>query len=238
VRGQFHHTTLTPASFTAGTYDVTVPLVANDETRICAVWFSLANASYSTDVLQMDLDLTVWFGATLVASSASQVNPFEIVQFVPPATGTYTVRLQNQQFLGTSEPFALAWVNRRNAATNEVVVGGNPVPGGLVTFEFVDTYHPGAAYLAALSVTGSPATVPVGPLKVLEFGFDGITEASLSLPGFFGTLPANGRASSSLLLPNLPWLTGLPVHAAMVSLDFSLFEIAEETSPVTTFTIQ
>ncbi|HEX6810261.1 MAG TPA: S8 family serine peptidase [Planctomycetota bacterium] len=238
ARGQLHRTVLTPASFTAGVYDVTIPLVANDETRICAVWFSLANSSYSTDVLQMDLDMTVWFGATLVASSASQANAFEIVQFVPAFTGSYTVRLQNQQFLGASEPFALAWVSRRNAATNEVRVGGSIVPGGLVTFEFVDTYHPGAGYIAVLSLTGAPATVPVGPLKVLELGFDFLTEASLSLPGFWGVLPPNGRAPGSLLLPNLPWITGLPVHAAMVTLDFTLPALAEETSPVTTFVIQ
>ena len=127
ARSQLYTTTLTPASFTNGVHEVTVSLVANDETRICGVWFSLADSSYSTDVLQMDLDMTVWFGNQMVASSASQFNPFEIVQFVPPATGDYTVRLQNQQFLGSSEPFALAWVNRRNCATNEVVLGGKPV---------------------------------------------------------------------------------------------------------------
>ncbi len=238
VRGQLYTTTLTPASFVQGVHEVTIPLVANDETRVCGVWFSLADSSYSTSVLQMDLDMTVWFGTTLVAASASQFNPFEIVQFVPPFTGDYTVRLQSQQFLGSSEPFALAWVNRRNAATNEVVVGGNITPGGTMTFEFVDVYHPGADYLAVLSVTGAPATVAVGPLKVFELGFDVVTEWSLGLPGFAGTYAADGRATASLTLPNLPWLSGFVVHSAVASLDPALPEIVEDTSPVTTFVIQ
>lgn len=238
ARGQFVTTTLTPASFVGSVYDVQVPLVANDETRVCAVWFSLANSAYTTDVLQMDLDLTVWLGSSLVASSTSAANPFEIVQFVPPQTGTYTVRLQNMSFLGASEPFALAWSTRRDAATDEVVVTGNVVPGGSANFEFIDPYHPGASYLAVLSLTAAPATVAVGPKKVLELGFDGITQLSLSLPGFAGVLGSNGRANAVLAIPSLPWLTGFAVHSAMVSLDPTLPELVEETSPTTTFVIQ
>jgi hypothetical protein len=238
ARGQFHAATLTPASFTGGVYAVQVPLVGNDETRVCAVWFSLANSAYSTDVLQMDLDMTIWSGSTLVASSASIANPFEIVQFVPPQTGVYTVRLQSMRFLGASEPFALAWVTRRNAATDEVRLTGTPAPGGAVNFEFLDVYHPNASYLAVLSVTPSPATTAVGPKKVLELGFDPITELSLSLPGFAGVLDGNGRATTVLPIPNLPWLSGWAFHTAMVSIDLTLPEIAEETSPTTTFVIQ
>jgi len=238
ARDQFHTATLTPASFTGSFYDLQVPLVGNDETRLCAVWFSTANSSYATDVLQMDLDLSVWLGSTLVASSTSAVNPFEIVQFVPPATGIYTVRLQNMRFLASSEPLAVAWVTRRDAATNEVVTSGTPAPGGTVGFEFLDRYHPGASYLSVLSVTPSPATMAVGPKKVLDLGYDVVTEFSLLLPGFGGTLDSNGRAIASLVLPNLPWLSGLPVHAAMVTLDPTLPELAEETSPTTTFVIQ
>lgn len=235
--GQFVATTLTPASFTGAFHDVQVPLVGNDETRVCALWFSLANSAYSTDVLQMDLDLTVWFGSTLVASSASITNPFELVQFVPPATGVYTFRLQNMRFLGASEPFALAWATRRNAATDEVLVTGSLVPGGVANFEFVDPYHPNASYLAVLSVTGAPATVAVGPQKVLELGYDALTVMSLSLPGFAGVLGATGHANAALPIPNLSWLSGLSVYTAMVSLDASLPELAEETSPTTTFVI-
>jgi hypothetical protein len=238
VAGQLYTATLTPASFPGGDHTVTMSLVGNDETRICASWFSLADSSYSTDVLQMDLDLTVWFGSTLVASSASQTNAWEIVQFVPPATGTYTVRLQNQQFLGTSEPFALAWATRRNAATNEVVLGGSATPGGTVTFEFVDTYHPGQAFVTILSITPFPATIAVGPGKVLECGFDGLTDLSLLVPGFMGNLGSNGRANASLGIPDWAWLSGLQVYSAMVTLDPSPAVFAEETSPVVTFTIQ
>lgn len=238
ARGQFHSATLLPGSFVNGNYDVQVQLVANDETRICGVWFSRADSSYSTDVLDMDLDLVVRLGNTVIAASASQDNAFEIVQFVPPVSGTYTLRFQRQRFDGASEPFAVAWVDRRNAATNEVVVTGNLTPGGTAMFEFVDTYHPGAQYLAALSMIGPPATMPVGPLKVVEIGLDPIVQASVSVPGFGGVLGGNGRANASLVLPNLPWLSGVSMHAAMVSIDFGLPELVEETSPTTTFTIQ
>jgi len=238
ARGQYHVASLTPASFTNGAYDVAVPLVAGDETRLCAVWFSLADSSYTTDVLSMDLDLLVLWGNTVVAAAAAPQDPFEIVQFVPPFTGTYTVRLQQQRFTGTSEPFALAWVGRRNAATDEVIVGGRPAPGGTVTFDFVDTYHPGALYLAVLSLTGAPATMPVGPLKVLELGHDPLVQASVVVPGFYGMLDNVGRANASLQLPNIAWLTGLSMHTAMVTIDLGLPEIVEETSPVTTFAVR
>lgn len=237
AKGQFQRVVLTPGSFTGGQYSVSVPLARGDETRLCAVWFSQADSAYATDVLQMDLDMTVWFGSTLVATSASAANPFEIAQFVPPQTGTYTIRFQSQRFLGASEPFALAWCTRRDAATNEVVVTGSKLPGGTANYEFVDVYHPGASYLAVLSITSSPATTQVGPKKVLDLGYDGVTDISLSLPGFAGVLGANGRANAVLAIPNLPWLTGLPVHAAMVTIDLSLAELAEETSPTTSFTI-
>ncbi|MBL9077689.1 MAG: S8/S53 family peptidase [Planctomycetes bacterium] len=238
VAGQLHLATLTPASFAGGVYEVQLPLVRNDETRLCAVWFSAADSSYTTDVLQMDLDLTVWNGPSLVAAAAGIANPFEVVQFTPPATGVYTARLQVQQFLGSSEPFALAWVTRRNAATNAVAIGGNPVPGGVVTYQFSDPYHPNGSYLAALSLTGSPATVPVGPNHVFDFGFDIVTELSLSLPGFAGVYDANGQASAVLALPDFAWLTGFPVHCAVLTFDAQVPGAVEETSPVATFVIQ
>ncbi|MBL8753492.1 MAG: S8 family serine peptidase, partial [Planctomycetes bacterium] len=236
--GQFVATTLTAASFAGGNWDLAVDLVANDETRVCGVWFSAANSSYATDVLQMDLDLTVWLGTTLVATSASVVNPFEIVQFVPPATGTYTFRFTRQAFLGSSEPFAVAWATRRDAATDSVVVTGTLAPGGQAQFEFIDPYHPSAGYLAVLSLTPPPATTAVGTKKVLDLGYDAFTDLSLLLPGFTGVLGTNGRAVANLPIPNLPWLSGLTLHSAMVTLDPTLPELVEETSPTTTFVLQ
>jgi hypothetical protein len=107
-----------------------------------------------------------------------------------------------------------------------------------MNFEFVDVYHPNASYLSVLSVTPSPATTPVGPKKVLELGYDAVTDLGLGLPGFVGMLGANGRANAVLALPPLPWLSGITVHSAMVTLDWSLPEIAEETSRTSSFTIQ
>ncbi len=238
---QYHLATLTPASFTAGVYTITVPLIARDEARICAVWFSEADSAYATTTLKMDLDLSVERpGGGIVATSASALNAFEIVQFVPPVTGVYTVKLTNQRFNGTSEPFALAWTTRRNAATDLVTVQGAPAIGTTAQIEFFDRYHPGAAYVGLASVTPFPATLPVAPNKIIPLGYDGLTAMAISgsLPGFIGVLGTNGRAMGQIQIPNLPLLRGLQVFLAMASLDVTLPELVEETSAATSFTIQ
>ena len=114
---------------------------------------------------------------------------------------------------------------------------GSKAPGGTANFEFVDVYHPAASFLGVLSITPPPATLQMGPKKVLDLGFDSVTDLCIQLPGFAGVLGANGRANAVLPIPNLPWLTGLPVYAAMVTIDPTLAEIVEETSPTVSFTI-
>jgi len=241
AKQQYHLATLTAASFVNNEYTVNLPLLAGDETRVCAVWFSEADSAYATDTLRMDLDLSVERpGGGVVATSASALNAFEIASFVPPVTGTYVARLTRQRFQGTSEPFALAWSTRRNAATDLVTVVGTPTIGTTAQIEFFDRYHPGAAYVALASLTPFPATIPVAPNKILPLGFDGLSYAAISgaLPGFTGTLAATGRATGSIPIPNLTPLRGLQVHLAMATLDLSLPELVEDTSEATSFTIQ
>lgn len=238
---QYHLATLTAASFNSGMYTVSVPLVAGDEARICAVWFSEADSAYATTTLKMDLDLAVERpGGGVVAISASALNAFEIVQFVPPATGMYAVKLTRQRFDGSSEPFALAWTTRRNAATDIVSVLGTPSIGTTLQIDFFDRYHPGAAYVGVASATPFPATLPVAPNKILPLGYDGLTVAALSgaLPGFVGALGGNGRATGQIPIPNLTALRGLQVHLAMATLDVTLPGLVEDTSGATSFTIQ
>ena len=237
--GQYLSTTLTPASFPNGVFAHTLPLAAGDETRLVALWFSLADSSYATDVLQMDVDLTVEApGGAVVASSASTRNAFEIVAFVPPVTGTYTVKLHRQRFDGSSEPLAIAWSTRRNAATDVVTLTGSGQIGTTLGIEFFDRYHPGSIYLGLASLVGAPATVPVGTKKILDLGLDALLVASPGLPGFAGLLPANGRAQTTLSLPNNPSLSGLTVHFAMVTYTPALPELFEETAGTTSVTIQ
>jgi hypothetical protein len=238
--GQYHAVTLTPGSFNNGVYTVPVTLVAGDETRIVAVWFSEADSSYATDTLKMDLDMVVERpGGGVVATSASTRNAFEIALFVPPVTGTYTVNLQRMRFDGTSEPFALAWTSRRDAATDFVTVIGTPTIGQPATLELNDPYHAGATYAGILSLT-VPGLLPVSFNRVLEFQWDALSALSLSgaIPGFVGVLPANGKATATLPIPNDTSLRGLRVHAGMVTIDPAIPGFVEETSAVVSFVIQ
>jgi hypothetical protein len=240
ARGQYVATTLTPASFNNGLWTTTIQLDAGDETRIVALWFSAADSSYATDVLQMDLDLTVENpGGAVVATSASANNPFEIVAFVPQVTGTYTIKLRNQRFQGTSEVLAVAWNTRQNAATDVVTITGTPVPGGTLNFEFFDRYHAGEVYAGVLSATPYPAVWQIPTGHVLALGLDGLALAALtgSLPGFVGTLGTTGRATTSLGIPPIGALSGLTLFAGMVTLQRGLPQ-AEETSAVTSVRIQ
>lgn len=239
--GQFVSEELTSGSFTSGLRSYTIDLLAGDETRIVALWFSLANSSYSTDVLQMDLDMVVRDpSGAVVASSASSFNPFEIVSFVPSTSGTYTVEMQNQRFDGSAEPFALAWTSWTDAATNEITINGTPNIGTSVTIDWFDRYHPGEVFVGLLSVTPSPAVTALPNGKIFEFGFDGLTAASIdgSLPGFFGNLNGSGQASSTLPIPPLLALIGVDVFAGMATMEQGGVAEVEETSKVASFTIQ
>jgi len=214
--GQFVNGTLTASSFTNNQYDVPFTAWAGDETRVIALWFSNADASYSTDVLDMDVDLLVIApnGAT-VASSASAFNPFEIAAFVPPVTGTYTLRLVKNRFNGVSEPFCVAWSSRQDMAVAEVGLLGSPRIGSTVTATFRDRYHPGAFYQAHVSGGTLPDAVSLGNGWILPLQGDGTFAKSAGWTGFAGTLDASGNASAALTIPNRPAMVGRTFYAAM-----------------------
>ncbi len=232
--GQYHSATLTPSSFTAGVYRHTLYLDRHDTARVVALWFSQADSSYSTDVLEMDLDMTIEDPAgNVVAASASPFNPFEIAMFRPPVSGTYTVVLHVHRFDGDQEPLAIAWTTAMDTATDLVSFRGPASLGATVGVEFSDRYHPRAPFFALLSTVGYPETVRVAPGRVLPMGVDVLTAAVLAgqLPGFQGVLDGNGEAQTVLPIPNDPGLSGLQLYAAMCTLETTSPEV-EETSPV------
>ncbi len=233
--GQFHQTTLTPSSFPGGFYSHSMQLDQGDETRVVALWFSTADSSFATDSLLMDLDLVVLDpSGSVVASAASATDPFEVVQFIPAQSGTYTVRMQNQSFQGTSEPFAIAWTTRQDAATDEVQAVGDGSIGSTIQINWLDPYHPGEIYVGLFSLTPYPAVTPIGANRILPFGFDGLSQATFAGPsGFIGTLDASGAASMSFAVPPIAPLT---IHAGMFTFKDNPGR-AVETSPATTFTI-
>jgi len=239
---QFVDGTLTAASFPGGRKDVPISLNAGDETRVIALWFSNPDNAYSTDVLDMDLDLVVLDPMSrVVAASASTKNPFEIVAFVPGMTGTYTVRLVLQRFKAASEPFAVAWSTRQDMATAEVKLVGSGGIGTTLTVNFIDQYHPGATYRGAASFATLPGRVPLPEGHIVPLAPDALFRVSILgvFPGFSGSLDASGKATGTLAIPNAPVLKGIDIHLAMASFRAgSGGALVKGTSPAATFQIK
>ena len=212
---QYESGTFTAASFPGGTYDRTIDLIAGLETRIIALWFSDPDAAYSTDLLKMDLDLAVLDPSNqVVASSASTKNPFELVQFTPAVSGTYTVRLTRQKFLGTSEPYTIAWSTKLDAGVGQIRLLNTATVGGTLQLEFADRYDPGAGYAALASWSTLPSYYPLANGWVLPVALDRLSRLSTSTlgTGFSGTLGSNGKAAASLKIPNMPNLAGFTFY--------------------------
>jgi len=238
---QFVDGTLTASSFPGGQKDIPVQLQAGDETRIVALWFSNASSTYSTDVLDMDLDMMILDPASkVVASSASTRNPFEIASFIPPVTGTYTVRLQRQRFNGSTEPYAVVWSTRQDMATAEVTLAGSGKIGTTMTVNFMDQYHPGAGYMGAASFGSLPGYVSLPEGHIVPLGADPLFFASAlgMYPGFSGTLDASGKAAGTLAIPDLSALRGIRIYLGMFSYRSGTGNYVKGTSPAATFLIQ
>ena len=239
-RQQWRLENLTPASFTGGRIEYQIPCAAGNETRVIALWFSVADSAKTTDMLMMDLDLVVLDPANrTVASSASIYNPFEIAAFVPPTTGTYTVRLIQQRFQAPSERLALAWSTRLDKATNEVAFTGSGSTGTVVNVGFTDLYHSGGSYLGIASLTPWPASFPLPGGMVLPFGWDLLSSLSVTgCPGFAGVYSKSGTASGSISIPADPLFRGLAVHVGLLTLDFNLPQVVREGSQGAFFVIK
>ncbi len=67
---------------------------AGERVRVAIAFDSNPDGAYTIDPLQADIDLQVLDPSdVVVASSSSSVNPFEVVDFVAPATQTYKIRV-------------------------------------------------------------------------------------------------------------------------------------------------
>jgi hypothetical protein len=82
-----------------------------ERVRFVINWLSNPNDTYTSDVLPADLDLTAYRadGITFVQSSASSGNPFEIVDFVAPASETYVFRVTAFSYWGGSTWLGAGW---------------------------------------------------------------------------------------------------------------------------------
>lgn len=217
ANGNFHTTTLTASDFAnaANAYEVSIPAAEGNEVRVCGLWFSTANSSYTTDVLNMDLDLVILDpSGSVVASSANGANSFEILKFTPSVTGVYTARFVSQRFDGASEPFAVAWSSRYDSAEATIAVIGTPQVGGNVTLEFDAPFRPNAFYQCHVSGSTLPNMVVLGDGYALPLAADATYFASGAQPGMSGTLNANGEASTVLAIPPRASLANQTFHLA------------------------
>ncbi len=237
--GQYVTGTFTTGSFPGGYFDQKFFAYAGDGTRVICLWQSDPDSGYSTDELKMDLDMSILdpSGTIVLASSASDKNPFELVYFEPPTTGKYTIRLTKQSFLGTSEPYCIAVSTRRDAATAEVVATGTGQIGTTMDFTFSDPYEYGENYVALLSLQTLPRLINLADGYILPLAWGPPAQKCYdgTWPGFVGTLDGSGEASTSLLIPNDPSLIGQTVYSTMLVRDAG--DNPRDTSELTTFVI-
>lgn len=108
-RGNFADQQITPTT----TFPITKSVFAykGERVRFVAVWLANPDAAYTTDSLPADLDLGAYRsnGTTLITSSASSTNGFEIVDFVAPETETYQIKVSQWTYDGGNSWLGTAW---------------------------------------------------------------------------------------------------------------------------------
>ena len=84
---------------------------AGQTIRAAIAWDSNPNSSYTTDPLEADLDLRLKNpSGTIVATSSSGSNSFEIVEYTATTTGTYTIEAYLWSWSGTNSTYlGVAW---------------------------------------------------------------------------------------------------------------------------------
>ena len=233
---------LTPSSFTSTGYHVTnMFLRGGDRTRVAIAWDSSASGGpwFASNVLNADLDLAILAGNAVttgptLASSASYDNSFEIVEFVPPTTGFYTIRINDYRFDGTSEFIAGAWSQAGDARSVELRedlpdVLGNDASGFVIgnpAFRMSpkDAANPYGACIVYASV-GDQYGYPLADGRLVYGDFDALTTFSLDPAngyffGGFGAYDANGEyAGNFLSIPELAPYVGYSIYFTAVTVE-------------------
>ena len=209
---QFDFRNATEADFPGDVLEIPIEARAGDETRVVALWFSNPDSAFSTDVLEMDLDMTVVDpSGAVVASSLSTANPFEIASFIPATTGTYRIMLTRQRFDGTVEPLSVVWSQRSDASTAVLDVTPSTMVslGSTMNLAVTEEFEgAGSAFAITLAASDAPAlSLPGG--FTLPSGFDANTSTFLQIPGAIGTLNGSGSGGFSVPVPAAPGLVGL-----------------------------
>jgi hypothetical protein len=257
--GRATFTTLTSSSFTTnGYYTFNIFLQGGDKARVAIAWSSNADSGYTTDVLDADLDLAVFQGAgqtsgTSLGFSSSFNNNFEIVEFVPPVTGIYTVRINDFRFDGTSERCGIAWTQKTlDTSTSRLmernVSGENPLRTGPVIDNryWLDINTPHSPNTMWICIPGTPGLggSPLGsetwsPLTVdlwTNLWFENLVTPVWPWKSYDGTTNSNGYGFVNRLdrIFNFAFLVGYDITHVGLMIDPSYPDgIREITEPLT-----
>jgi hypothetical protein len=259
-RGQVTWTNLGTTSFNNnGYHTIDVFLRGGDKTRIAIAWSSNANVGYTTDILDADLDLAVFAGSgqtsgTSFGFSSSFNDNFEIVEFVPPVTGTYTVRINDFRFDGTTERVGLAWTQKtvdtnvsrlmeRNRADVDPLRTG-PTLGERYWLDVNAPHSPNTMFVCLPGLPnqggtpiGSETWLPLVPDPLwTTLWFDNLATQAWPWRGYDGTTNANGENYLNRLDPlfSFPFLQGYDITHVALLLDPSYPDgIREITQPRT-----
>jgi hypothetical protein len=239
-QGKFAIGTFNASSFSNNgyfTYDVY--LQGGDKARICLVWDSLASgpAAYATDVLNADLDLAIYAGqgqtgGTFLAGSASWDNSYEIVEFCPPSTGWYTIRVNDYRFDGLSEYYAIAWtqqadgryVHFRNWLPDSSLETTGPVIGNSYFWlDPIDFANGNKTYFSVASAgIGTGVDLPAACRH--SYGdLDFLTQLLMDPSNpffidFFGTWSSSGTTySHRFAIPDAPEIVGIPIYLSILT---------------------
>ena len=101
LNGRFAQMTINPTTWTS--YDFTFYAAAGEPVSCVAAWTSHPNASYTSNPLLTDIDLRLYDpDGSLVKSSTSNSNNYEIVRAVTEKSGTWTCRASKYSSSGST----------------------------------------------------------------------------------------------------------------------------------------
>ena len=126
--------------------------------------------------------------------------------------------------LGTSlspETKDPVWV-KSTAPLFSLVGSGTARPGGTVTLDLNANNDPGLFFQLGSSLGTGPIPIDtrnlgLSPDNLLQISVGGLWPGIFS--GYSGTLDGQGQAKASINIPNIPFLIGLHIHTAFVTLD-------------------
>ena len=241
-----------------------IHLQGGKRARVCFAWSAYVGGSipplvYFT-LLGADFDMTIFQGAdqtsgVALASSSSLSNNYEIVEFTPPSTGTYSVRIDGTGIM-IGEPFGLAWSQECDIdafslveAYSDVLIDGlfpSATKGATLLLDVVNPAAAGQPYAVVPSSTKGNGTL-LQSGKWLPVELDAWSFAWLALltnPGTLwkdsvGVLDSDGinTAPTAVRFPCAPVLVGLDFHHAPLVLDTGAVDFVKEVGEVYSYEV-